>query len=564
MRIPSETVERAAFFLDIKQKCMESSQIRKQAYARRRNYYLQGCDTTDPLPRYNKIFPLVDQLSSFLYSADATKFSIQTGATFPASDLPKISPVTRRVNDVWGDTNTDMEFSLSLNWALVYDTTLIKLVVDNKMPMPFMVDPGSFGVLREDVPGLSRQEAVCFTYYVTKSELWSRYLRHHPGGERIMDEMSSQQGQQNDMSSHRMLISAVTATSVSGLAPMLPSGQRMFSYEPTVTEETVEMTELWVRDDEINDYRVITIADPMVVIFDRPGAELFLRNELPFVQVCPNPMPDYFWGSSEVDRVAALQDMLSTRLRQIEELLGKQVSPPTAFSGFVGDLDEIMLAFDTAGGKIADQNPSARAQRFAPDLPDDLFKEVDKLGEMFGEQMAITPILSGKGESGVRSEGHAAQLSKLGASRAKKRALIIQNALESVASLYLKVLAKYDDTNLKDENGQPFIMDQLSKDCTAKVDSHSNSPIFSDDNKGMALDLLKAGLIDGEDALDLLDPPKKDFLKEKFKLKQKQQQAQQAQQAQAQQAQAQQNQPPQQANQAPPQPARPQLQGIKR
>jgi hypothetical protein len=49
---------------------------------------------------------------------------------------------------------------------------------------------------------------------------------------------------------------------------------------------------------------------------------------------------------------------------------------------------------------------------------------------MFEEASGIVNVLQGKGETGVRSSGHASQLARLGSSRARKRALVVEDALE--------------------------------------------------------------------------------------------------------------------------------------
>jgi hypothetical protein len=532
MRIPEKDDERLLFVMETIQKCMASLETRRADYKVLRCYYLQGNAPDGVAAPYNQIFPHLDQLSSFLYSSETTKFSAQTGATFPPTDFPKISPITRLINDVWLESDADQVFSLAMNWALVYNTTLIKLVVDRGEILPYMVEPGMFGVLREDIQGLSNQEAVCFRYYVTKGELWGRYLKDHPNGEAILAAVSfAQANKQADYGDHRMLISAVSTNSVTGQAPMIPNTVRI-NYTPEVAEETIEMNELWVRDDK-NGYNVFTVADPFVVIFDRPGENLFLKDELPFIQICPNPLPGYFWGSSEVDRLAGLQDQLSERMRQVWDLLKQQVSPPTSFSGFVGAIEELMNTFNTAGGAVTDQGQGqGKVTRFAPSLPDDLFKEIREIREMFGEQSGITPVLAGRGESGVRSQGHAQQLGRLGSSRPKKRALVIESALERMATLYLRLLQKYTDVQLKDEKGENFIPAQFPRDCAIKVDAHSNSPIFTEDTRELAFEMFKAKVIDGEDLLDLVDPPKKDLLKQKLKEREAKIAAQQAQQKQ--------------------------------
>jgi len=52
------------------------------------------------------------------------------------------------------------------------------------------------------------------------------------------------------------------------------------------------------------DYQVVTMADPDRMPFmTGPGKSVFLKGELPFVQICPNPQFDYYWGQSEVQRL---------------------------------------------------------------------------------------------------------------------------------------------------------------------------------------------------------------------------------------------------------------------
>ena len=91
------------------------------------------------------------------------------------------------------------------------------------------------------------------------------------------------------------------------------------------------------------------------------------------------------------------------------------------------------------------------------------------------------------------------------------------NDLEKVATLYLKAMQVYDPTKFVDTEGQPFIPEQFTKDYVVKVDAHSNSPIFTEDTKQLAFNLFKAGAIDKESLLDLLEPPMKQLLKDKLK-----------------------------------------------
>jgi len=521
MRIPTNPVHREEFYLDLIQKCFVSREERIADYSALRSYYLFGASPEEPPALFNKIFPHVDQLTSFLYSAETTRFTISLGAEVNTMEQRKVPILTDKINDEWLNSNADQVFSTALTWALAYASTFIKLVV-NKGIHPYMVEPAAMGVLREDAPYTDRQEALVHTYYITKSELFSR-LYSHPKREEIIKRVtSSYKPQQVEVPEgiDRIIMSQSNPTMV-GTVNLDLSG--MNRYKARVAEDTVEMRELWVWNDETMDYQVVTIAEPDVIIYDRSGESVFLKGELPFVQLCPNPMYDYYWGQSEVQRLVFLQSLRNKRMTEILDLLSKQTSPPTALIGFAGILDEKNFALNRSGVVLATDMPNAKVEKLAPQMPGDLFEVIHEVDAMFAEASGITSVLSGRGETGVRSQGHASQLARLGSSRAKKRALIIEDSLEKVATLYLKIIQEYDKEKLMDTENVAFIPEQFTKNFVVKVDAHSNSPIFTEDTRQMAFNLFKSGAIDKESLLDLLEPPMKQLLKEKLKKREKEQ-----------------------------------------
>ena len=76
MKIPKGHLDRDEFFKDIIYKCEVSLESRKVDYASLRNWYLFGNGPDEAPALYNKIFPHLDQVTSFLYSAETTRFSI--------------------------------------------------------------------------------------------------------------------------------------------------------------------------------------------------------------------------------------------------------------------------------------------------------------------------------------------------------------------------------------------------------------------------------------------------------------------------------------------------------
>ena len=160
---------------------------------------------------------------------------------------------------------------------------------------------------------------------------------------------------------------------------------------------------------------------------------------------------------------------------------------------------------------------SSVIEKLSPNIPNDAFREINEIDNMFAEMSGISSVLQGRGESGVRSAGHASQLARLGSSRAKKRALIVEDSLEKVATLYLKIMQKYDNRTYTDDQGTKFIIEQFTKDFTVKVDAHSNSPIFMEDSRALAFNLYKAGALTKERLVDMVEPPGKDMIKEELR-----------------------------------------------
>ena len=520
MKIPSDNAERENFYIEVIEKCMVSKDERKGDYSSLRSWYLFGAGPEESPAAFNKINPHIDQLTSFLYSAETTRFSINIGADVSTEQHRKIPKLAQALNDEWLNSNCDQVVSSALTWALAYNSTFIKLIYKNGVH-PYMVEPAAIGVLREDSPYTDRQEALVHTYYITRSELMSR-LYSHPKRESILKRITAgYHPPQSDIPEgvDRIVMSQTNPTMYGTVNLDLYGMNR---YKARVAEDTIEMRELWIWNDDTADYQVVTIADPDIVIYDRPGESVFLQGELPFIQICPNPLYDYYWGASEVQKLIFLQQMRNRRMTEILDLLSKQVSPPTALMGFSGILDEKNFSLNRAGGLLSTDMPNAKVEKLAPTIPQDLYQSIREIDMMFEEASGIGNVLQGKGESGVRSAGHASQLARLGSSRAKKRALIVEDAIEKIATLYLKLMQVYDNSHYLDSEGVPFIADQFTKNFTVKVDAHSNSPIFTEDLRDLAFSLFKAQAIDKESLLDLLEPPMKQQLKDRLKVMEKQ------------------------------------------
>jgi hypothetical protein len=524
VKIPTDIAERWAFYEQLVQNCIATRGDRRRLYQTMRNFYMYGSDgSSQSIARYNKIYPHLDKLTSFLYSQETTRFATSLGVSVSDLEMKKVGPINRGINDEWTNSNTDIVYGLALLWSLVYGSTFVKTIWDGKNVRPHVIDPHNFSVLREDSPMLSSQEAVVHSYYNTRSQLETE-IAGHPRRKQIMDSIVA--GPKSMTAAISPLDRIVTSASQPNVVGNLDFDLAVVGrYMPKVQEPMIEMQELYVWEDETNDYRIVTLADPFVCIYDRSlgdkgnnGKSIFIKGELPFVQVCPLPAYDYFYGYIEVERLAPIQELLNDRWEELRHMMSLQAHPPKSFSGFQGITDEIALAFDSPDGQVQSDMPGAKVDSMAPAIPADLFTDVDRLNDMFDDTSGINNVMEGKGEHGVRSSGHASQLARLGSSRVKKRAMIIEDSLEKLATLMLQIKQVYDDREYREdkgEDGKPgnvFIASQFTKDFVVKVDGHSNSPIFVEDQTQIAFELYKAKVISGTRLLELITVPMREQL----------------------------------------------------
>jgi hypothetical protein len=532
VKIPGENEQggyaRLQLYRDVIDKCFYSFEKRRQQYETLKSYYLRGSAQGDDPTPYNKVEPVVDTLTAFLYSADSTRFSAHLPPEVPNEEWAKVGPISKAMNSEWMHCGADQLFSQALDWAAVYNSTFVKVLTNDGHIVPYLVDPHCIGVFREDIVGLDRQEAIAHRYYITRSQLESD-LKNHPSSASILSNIAAKPVQARD-DMPEALRRIIVTNMASAVGPLTPGGTVTGSgsliLPDQMSAEVVEMTELWIRDDDIDgkgraDWRTVTMAEGPVVVYDRPN--IFVAGEHPFAQVCPIPMNGYFWGGSFVAKLVGLQAWRNKRVDEIQRLQALEAKPPVALTGFSGLVDETNFALNMPGGVLNNSDPMGKVERFAVKVPDDLFSGLREIDEMFSEAAALPPLLMGRGETGVRSGRQTSELSRLGSSRIKKRALAIEDNLEYLATKMFKALRKYDDTAYLTEPLEPgskpvkFIFKQAPDDAIIKVDAHSNSPLFIEDQKALALTLIEAHAIDRESFIDMQNPPMKDVLMRRLK-----------------------------------------------
>lgn len=527
MKIPGtgDPVGRHGLFQELIDQCFVSQSNRVTSYQNLWSYYLWGSNT-DAIPVLSKIYGHLDTVTSFLYSADTTRFKYELGAAAPDSELEKIPKLKEHFTQTWRNSHADIMFGEQLTNALIFNTMI--MMPDWKAGrglQMYVIQPHNFGVLREDLTGLDNQEAVAFEYQITRSQLENN-LADHPRKAEILSKVivGGSKPTQSDAlppAVENIIASQVTPNIV-GQAVWWANPQ--IFYQPMIGVDMVTMQDLWVWDDSDADYRRVTMSEG-VVVYDRPNTFLPRvgneeRGQLPFVQIAPNPMTGYFWGRSEILQLLKLQDAWAHRLNQIIRLNDKVTDPPKMAFGVNAEWDEISAALNSPGGGYSqgDTMPGAKIENMAPTIPESVWHEMDYLDRLYLEASGISPIMKGQGESGVRSRGQTDTLARLGSSRTKKRALIVEASLDELATKVSQLIRRNDPTRLPfGKPGEKFVASQFTSDHTVKVDAHSQSPVFIEDEKELAFSLLEARAIDRETLLEMTHPGNEQMLHTRLK-----------------------------------------------
>jgi hypothetical protein len=401
-----------------------------------------------------------------------------------------------------------------------------------------LVPSWNFGVYRESQNELDTQEVVCERVYITKEELWRR-ISHLPDAVSLFKRATKYARQYTDVpESESNFVSVV----LGGQSPLVGYGDTQSagtggtvdvasrSATPQLTpqqlSELIEFYELTVVDDETGDYTTIQMAMPDIIITPRgKKTNLFLEHELPYEKIQANPVEGYFFGRSEMAGLLQLQSLLRERLNDIKKLMGLQYDRIFSFTGFSGMTDEMYDQFREAGF-ISNDVPGSKVEDLTPSLPPEAFADVKEIMAMMDDVSGFHNILSGQGETGVRSATHAQSLMKTASPRLRDQAMLVERQCSSLGNKAFTLLrAKEASAHWIDDGsdkGKEFLLVNIPEDYRVLVDSHSSSPVYEEDQKQMVAFLLKAGIIDGESALDLLNVPMRDLLKSRYRLMQQQ------------------------------------------
>jgi len=371
----------------------------------------------------NKLYKILDRTSAHLFSPVELKFSLDFEKPVPAHFLDKAKVVAGHLTRNWELADTDTTFARGVFDSLKYGVAILKqwpevsgTLKDEKVSYERkLVMPWQFGVYRDDINDIDSQPAMCESVLLTMPEVWRR-IWHLPDAQKLYDRIKTNAapGSGQDVANnffHQVLSTSPIQTGVSGAQRPVPGGIVQVSNDsnfstvpPTTTAPMVKMHELWVWGQD--DYTTIQIIEPDILV-----APLLKHSNLliggdahsglhPYTLIQPNQTHGNLWGRSEISDLMAPQDFLSTTAQDIKRLFGVQVDKILFFSGD-GMTDETYDQMRAAG--YGNLGPGGDVKDMTPKFPPEALQLIDKLIQMLEMISGFDNILSGRGETGVRS-----------------------------------------------------------------------------------------------------------------------------------------------------------------
>jgi hypothetical protein len=478
----------------------------------------------------NRLLHHQDRLASYLYSPVDLRFHIDFTHIYPKNVLDHAEVSSRILTREWERRDIDTQFGHGVLEALNYGTCIPKLLETHGGLQCKLVMPWQFAVSDETKVGLGseEQEWLLECNYISKQALWRR-VSHLPDAVKLFKRALNSAKKRSDGDGesyfHSVLLAGTPpvvktdppfASQPGGMVQAAASGIGG-GIQPEVSEELIPIYEIWVVDDEKQDYTTLQVIEPDILITRFKRTNFFVPEYHPYGMIQPNYMHGNFWGRSEIADLMKLQHLLRDRLDDIKRMMALQYDRRYKFIGGTGPTDEDFDQMKMSGFLAA--NTGEDWEDITPEMPKEAFTEISEIMSLMDEVSGFQNILSGQGEPGVRAGNHAQTLLKTAAPRLRDRALLVERQCADLADKSLEAMtAKEAGSKAYWTRGDDeFLLAQLPEDRRVTVDSHSSSPIYEEDHKDMVAFLLKTGVIDGEDAINLLSNlPRKDILVDKY------------------------------------------------
>ncbi len=537
--VPTEHRALLAFTRDMVEQCRVSAASRSAYYASLNQIAETGrYDGGKAL--LNKIDPHLARIAAHIFSPVELKFTIDYDRMHPKQDLDRARVAAMQLTRQWDRSSTDILFGRGVFEALKYGWCGVKQWPQSEgkeesyKQYAKLVMPWNFGVYNEAENDISKQVVLCETVALTLPEVWRR-IWHLPKAEKLFERIRAhsapgQAQNANESFFHQVLSTNQLQTSnPNGFNGTLPGGMVSVSsggsfqiMGPQVAAETITMHEIWIQGQD--DYVTLQLIEPDILVAPplMDGKLLkhsnllgLLSHQQPYRSIQVNETTGWFWGKSEIVNMSEPQALLAGLLDDMRRLIGVQVDKILFFMGENRITDELYGQMRLAGFGNLDQN--AKVEDMTPNFPPELLPVIKFVIEQMDINSGFPPIMQGQGEQGVRAGAHASTLMKTGSPTLRDRALIAERNCAVTADLTQEIKEAKDDStywtkadSIKDVRETEFKLMDLPDDWRVTVDSHSSSPIFSDENAQLILASHAKGIVQTEYVINNMPFPNRE------------------------------------------------------
>lgn len=517
-----------------------------------KNYAMYGSQNPQDFAIYNKTFAYLDDLASLLYSPVSLRFRIGDLELPSVVEEAKCRAASSKLRQFARKGEIDTLIEQTVWWSLVKGKSFLKLAFKRGEFCGSLVQPEAMGVLHPNHGALDEDmEAFTHSMLITPMQL-RRLLWDRPDREALLAKAKKHATMENGAmpggtASLPVIVGGLYPFQASGVGSVTTRGVVDWMGSPTpsmssnMIQQMIRLDEAWIWDNEREGWATFQMVGEDILIFPQyqianalalntnTGKEVdYLKDKHPFHEFCPNPIDGYFWGRSEIVNVSMLQESINSRLNGINKMLRKQEEPMWRFTGSSSVNQNTFAKLNKPGGWISQMTANDKAEPIVPEIPETIWLSIHENERMFDEMGGLPPIAKGRGEPGVRSQGHAETLVRMFSPRFKDRALLVERSVEAVGGTMLdlsrahvahKVIAwvpeqaaggqgEPDPLIVPPAPGQvpvPFTFSDLDDDVTVMVDSHSASPAFQAEARSELYDLFKIGAASVEDVIERSD-----------------------------------------------------------
>src|SRR5215475_5995021 len=165
-----------------------------------------------------------------------------------------------------------------------------------------------------------------------------------------------------------------------------------------------------------------------------------------------------------------------------------------------------MAALNRAGGRAAFPSATAKIQEFLPSVPPQVFEYFAEVDGFFNNASGMQSNLWGRQESGTRTAEMANGLLRLAGSELKRESTTIEKQAEETAEVILELQRRYSSEPLIGDDGNAFYLGEFPEKFRVRVDGHSTSALFMEDQMEKANLLRKFGDITPERYVKMIHP----------------------------------------------------------